>query len=469
MNRARDRPSRRIRRLLALAGWLALTASADERVHFGMFGDLHLARPSETPDSVVLLVSAGDGWTTRMQALADGLAAAGALAVGIDQPAYRARLDALGEACTYPAGHFEEMAHWIERHEGLTGYRVPFVAADGDGAALAYALVAQAPAGTFAGLVTLGWNWSEAFARPFCAGDAGTPSRADGTDGFRVAPVAALPVGWIAHPLATGSHDTGPAATLATIWRPLAALLSAPAPDPGAEAASACAELKLRGNALQADLPANIADLPLTEIAPTANDDGRIVLMLTGDGGWAGLDKGVAAVLAAEGMRVIGFSTLKFFWEKRTPQATVDAVRRVLADYAGRYPRARFAIVGYSFGASLVPYLVNRLPADLQRRIDGATMISPDDEAVFEIRIGDWFGGARHDDAVPVMPEIARGALTITCIHGSEETDSFCAGAREPKLVVRNLPGGHHYDGDYAALGKLIAEALAVNAPDRAR
>lgn len=447
----------------------ATAAASDTRVHFGMFGDLHLARPAATPLDVVVLVSASDGWSARMQALADGLANAGVLAVGVDEPAYRARLDALGEACAYPAGHFEEMAHWIERHEGITDYRVPFVGADGDGAALAYALVAQAPAGTFAGLLTLGWDWTAAFARPFCAGDAGTPSRAADSGGYRVSPVQRFPVDWVAHPFAAGARADGALAALATTGRLFANLAPtrADAP-PGAEAAAAYAELKSREQPAQSGLPDDIADLPLTEIAPGARDDGRIALILTGDGGWAGLDKGVAEVLAADGMRVVGFSTLRFFWEKRTPEATVDAVRRVLAHYAARYPQTLFALVGYSFGASLVPYLVNHLPVELQRRIDAATMISPDDEAVFEIRIGDWFGGAHHDGALPVLPEIERSAMPVTCIHGVEETDSFCAGAKSAKLLVRSLPGGHHYDGDYAALGRLIVDALAAVPPARA-
>lgn len=448
---------------LVCAGTTMPVGAADERVHFGMFGDLHLARPAAAPADVVVVVSDADGWTARMQSLADALARAGALAVGIDLPVYRARLDALGEACAYPAGHFEEMAHWIERHESISDYRVPLVVGDGDGASFAYALVAQAPAGTFAGLLTLGWGWELRFARPFCPGDAGALSAGDGAAGYRIAPLAVLPVDWIPQPFASGARAVGPAAGLGTAWRFASGLLPAfDQPTADAELGAGYAAWSAREHRARTPIAADVADLPLTEVAPTAADNGRIVLMLTGDGGWAGLDKGVAEALASEGSRVIGFSTLKFFWEKRTPEATVDAAHRVLAHYAQQYPQARFAIVGYSFGASLVPYILNHLPAELRQRIDGATMISPDDEAVFEIKIGDWFGGAHHDGTLPVLPEVARSTLAITCIHGSEETDSFCASAKDPKLVVRSLPGGHHYDGDYAALGRLIVEKLVA-------
>jgi type IV secretory pathway VirJ component len=447
---------------LAAAYCASPCLAADERVHFGMFGDLHLARPKAAPTDVVLLLSDTDGWTPRSQLLADTLADSGALAVGIDLPVYRARLDALGEACAYPAGHVEELAHWIERHAGLVDYRTPLVVGDGAGANMGYALVAQAPAGTFGGLITLGWDWDLAFARPFCPGDAGSVSAADAHGGYRVAPLGSLPSPWLAQPFAPGTRSSGPAAGIGLAWQ-LATLLL-PTLDEGtarADLTAAFATWSRRDHGAAAPLSGDIADLPLTEIEPRAADTGRIVLLLTGDGGWAGLDKGVAEVLAGEGSRVVGFSTLRFFWEARTPEQTVDAVRRTLAHYAQRYPQSRFAIVGYSFGASLVPYVINHLPLPLQQRIDGATMISPDDEAVFEIRIGDWFGGAHHDGALPVRPEIARSALPLTCIHGAEETDSFCAGLEDPKLDGRTLAGGHHYDGDYAALGRAIVEGLA--------
>ena len=451
--------------LLILGAALGATpggAATDERVHFGMFGDLHLARPASAPTDVALLFSDAQGWNARSQTLANALALAGALAVGIDLPVYRARLDALGESCAYPAGHVEELAHWIERHVGIGDYRMPLVVGDGTGASFAYAVVAQAPAGTFAGLVTVGWDGDLILARPFCPGDAGAVSAGDARNGYRVTPLAKLPAAWIAHPFAPGTRQAGPAIGLALAWRFVALLLPVLAePTASTDLGAAYAAWRDRDHLTAAALPDDIADLPLTEVEPRArgNGDEHIVLLLTGDGGWAGLDKGVADVLAGEGSRVVGFSTLRYFWERRTPEQTVDALRRALAHYAQRYPQARFEIVGYSFGASLVPYVVNHLPTPLQQRIDGATLISPDRDAVFEIRIGDWFGGAEHDGALPVLPEIAHGALSFTCIHGADETDSFCAGLKDPKLSVRTLPGGHHYDGDYAALGRAIIEA----------
>lgn len=434
--------------------------AADDQPRYGLFGQLHLSRPASAVEDVVLLLSDREGWNARTDGLAAALAGEGALVVGIDLPAYLARLAAIGDRCSYPAGHFEELAHWIERHEGIADYRNPLVVGDGSGASFAYAMVAQAPSGTFAGLVTLGWDWSLLLAESICPGDAGAMTAAAGKSAYRIIPVAELPAPWLPRPFAVGAPLRGAQGLVAVLGKAVDALQPLWGP------ATAATDLERtyagwRASTVdgQASLPDDIADLPLVEIDPAGADSQRIAVILTGDGGWAGLDKGVADALAADGVRVVGFSTLKFFWKKRSPEEAAEALRRTIEHYARLHPQSRFVVLGYSFGASLVPVLVNRLPADLRARIDRGIMISPDADAVFEIRIGDWFGGAHHEGSLPVLPEIARSSVALVCVHGDDEDDSFCKPG-VAKLRVLALPGGHHYNGDYAALGKLVVGNL---------
>jgi len=52
-------------------------------------------------------------------------------------------------------------------------------------------------------------------------------------------------------------------------------------------------------------------------------------------------------------------------------------------------------------------------------------------------------------------------------VHGAEEgADSFCPGlAGKPHVTLVQLPGAHHYDGDYDALGAAIVRSLPAPAP----
>lgn len=447
----------RLLALFLLSSPIMAAHAQSDTTSYGMFGALHLSRPTGLPNDVVLLLSDRDGWTPRQSALGKALAEKGALVVGIDTVVYRKRLDAIGDQCSYPAGHFEELAHWLERREGISEYRYPLVIGDGSGANLAYVMTTQAPSGTFSGLITLGWDQDMRFTKPICAGDAGNPSRSDGKGAFIIAPVDTLPLRWLPRPFAPQARNSGLTQLISNVWRISAFALPLIAQAaPNVDLADAYADWTARESADRTSLPDDLADLPLTTVEPATNTSNRIALILTGDGGWAGLDKGVAEALAGDGMRVAGFSTLKFFWQQRSPAEATDAVARILTHYTQILPETRFTLVGYSFGASLVPVLINRLPAALIAKIDAGVMISPDPEAVFEIKIGDWFGGAHHEGGIPVMPEILSSQVPILCIHGADESDSFCRSTQTLKLHVLSLPGGHHYDGDYKAIGDLI-------------
>jgi type IV secretory pathway VirJ component len=439
---------------LLLVGGNAVAATS--RVHYGLFGDLHVARPADTATRTLMFVSDANGWDAREDAYADALAAAGTFVVGIDLPAYIKELDGIQGDCSYPYAHVEEVSHWIQRHENFANYSAPWLVGLDRGATLAYAIAAQAPAGTFAGLATLGFDFDWRLAHKVCAGDAGEATAADGQRGFRVVPVARLGNAWLPRPYAPGSKIDGIGLDLA----PLHDRVFTP-PSSRRDGPQALTTTLQRWDRREAHrhepLPQDVADLPLTDIAPTATANGRIAIVLTGDGGWAGLDQGVAEALAADGVQVIGFSTLKFFWKQRTPDEAAAAVARVVGHYAAQNPDARFALVGYSFGASLLPVVLNRLPDDARAKIDLQFMISPDDEAVFEIKVGDWFGGAHHDGALPIAPELAQTSVPAFCLHGDDEDDTPCPKLGE-KVTALSLPGGHHYDGDYAAIGKLLLQ-----------
>lgn len=434
---------------------LASPALQTSQLQYGLFGTVMLTHPARAPRRSVLLFSDRGGVDAASRTYAQGLAQAGSFVVTVDLDSYLKQLESLTDPCSFPAGHVEEMAHWMERHANLPTYQPPYVVGLGAGADFAYATSVQAPSGTFEGVATLGYDFDFRLPRAFCAGDAGVATAPDGKT-FRIAPVQKMPLPWLARPLAAGARINGVLGGIAQTFD----LERSASEDDGAALAAALDQL----NAQPTDAGASddsLSDLPLTEIAPQGANDHRIAIMLTGDGGWAGLDKGVAAVLSQHGVRVIGLSSLEFFWHKKDAAQITDAVSRIVAHYASRYPQARFALVGYSFGASLVPVVANRLPDAQRAKVSGGVMISPDDTAVFEIHVGDWFGNTAHSDALPLAPEVAHAKIPLICVYGSGESDEWCpAAARLGPVRLVQLPGGHHYDGDYDKLGAAILESL---------
>ena len=440
----------------------SLSASAaTQPVHFGLFGTIHTAAPAGELKRTVIFVSDSSGWDARAEALSSSLAADGALVFGVDLPAYLQQMESIkGDKCAFPAAHFEEMSDWMQRNQKVEKFIYPILVGDGAGANLAYAVDAQAPKGTFAALITLGWDISFRLPKAGCKGDAGPITVADSAGRFRVAPVAHLPNPWLPQPLAPGARNNGLAAKLPASLKSILAAPRAGAQDPGTSLAADIAWLTAPAQ-VAPSLPQDVADLPLVEVAAQGVSAERIAVILTGDGGWAGLDVAIADQLAKRGIAVVGLNTLKFFWQTRKPEEAADALTRIIGHYGAQHPLADFIVIGYSFGASLAPVVVNRMADAARARVAAQVLISPDPDAVFEIHVGDWFGSTRHEGAIPIAPEIAKTKVPVICVHGNDEDDSYCLTlVGKPNVRQLGLPGGHHYNGDYDKLGAAIAAAL---------
>ena len=81
-------------------------------------------------------------------------------------------------------------------------------------------------------------------------------------------------------------------------------------------------------------------------------------MFLSGDGGWADIDKKIGEVLAQRGIDVIGFDNRAYLRGKtRTPDGTGADVARAAAAYLARWNDQRLVLIGYSRGADLLPFV----------------------------------------------------------------------------------------------------------------
>src|SRR5437899_2266308 len=104
------------------------------------------------------------------------------------------------------------------------------------------------------------------------------------------------------------------------------------------------------------------AKLPLIEVPATKGASDTLVVFVSGDGGWAKIDKSMSKVLAENGMPVVGLNALQYFWTKRTPDSAARDLQWVLEHYLAAWKKDRVLFVGYSRGADVLPFMINRLP-----------------------------------------------------------------------------------------------------------
>jgi type IV secretory pathway VirJ component len=222
------------------------------------------------------------------------------------------------------------------------------------------------------------------------------------------------------------------------------------------------AELAARSDPPRRHIAADVSDLPLVELAPTGPPGAALAVILSGDGGWASLDREVGGALAARGIPVIGLDSLQYFWTRRTPDESATALERILRYATAIWPGREFVLVGYSRGADVLPFMTSRLPADLRARVALVALLGPALTTEFEFHISDWLSADARPDALPTAPEVEKlRGLRVLCVYGRDEGESLCRNL-DPALAMRDeRPGDHHFDGDYDAIGARIARELA--------
>jgi type IV secretory pathway VirJ component len=165
--------------------------------------------------------------------------------------------------------------------------------------------------------------------------------------------------------------------------------------------------------------------LPLIEVPATSGASDTLVVFVSGDGGWAAIDKSISKVLAANGTPVVGLNALQYFWTKRTPESAARDLQSVVQTYLATWKKNRVVFVGYSRGADVLPAMIARLPNDTKSRIRLIALLGPSPKVQFEFHMTEWL----HDSAagLRVAPEIDKlTAQRVLCLWGHDDKDSLC-------------------------------------------
>jgi type IV secretory pathway VirJ component len=424
-----------------------------------------LYRSSPHPKHVVLFLSGDGGWNLGVVDMARTLADMDSLVVGIGVPAYVKKLNASKESCLYPASELELLSKYVQKTLGFPTYVPPVLVGYSSGATLAYAVLAQAPPNTFRGAMGLGFCPDLDLQHPLCKGHGITSVPGPKGKGLIFQPTSTLEQPWIAFQgtidqvcnkddvvryvsqVKNGEvvllPDVGHGFSKTYKWEPQFRQAYRRIVDKSEKAASGSG-------------PA-VNDLPLVEVPAKGGSGGELMaLIVSGDGGWAGLDREVAGALAAQGVPVVGLNALQYFWTARNPEGTAKDLERILRHYLAAWNRQKVLLIGYSFGADVLPFAANHLPPDLLGRVKLLALLGPSRKATFEFHVSDWLGGG--DSGSPVLPEVKRlaGHPPVLCLHGAKEDDSLCPELTPAQGRSVELPGSHHFGGDYEAVAALI-------------
>src|SRR6185295_8910732 len=107
--------------------------------------------------------------------------------------------------------------------------------------------------------------------------------------------------------------------------------------------------------------------------------------------------------------------------------------------------RPRVLLIGYSFGADVMPSVFNRLAPAARARVASISLLGLAKHASYEVSAAEWIPALAPKGPL-VLPEIRRiGGVPILCVDGDGERKSICPGLQQIGVQVRQIGERHHF------------------------
>jgi type IV secretory pathway VirJ component len=206
----------------------------------------------------------------------------------------------------------------------------------------------------------------------------------------------------------------------------------------------------------------SVTDLPLVVVRASGAPSGTLAVMLTGDGGWAALDRTLADSIAAHGTPVVALDSRTYLSRQHDPDSAANDLARILRHYLPYSAASRVLLVGYSRGADVLPFMATRLPPDLLAKVRVVALLGPASNANFRFHLIDLISNRHRKDDLPTVPEIEKlRGRRILCFYGVKEKQSACPSLPPGLATSFEMPDGHHFGKRYGEIGARIVEALS--------
>ncbi len=442
---------------------LVIAGGVQERTdNYGPFGTLHIYQTSSHPQHVVLFISGDGGWNLGVIDMAKSLAGLDSMVVGIDITHYIRQLNKGTEKCNYAAAHLEALSQYLQKKYNFKLYASPILVGYSSGATMVYTSLAQSPPNTFAGGIGLGFCPNLKTSKPFCKGNGTLNSTQDPKLGFIYNAVPHLEAKfYVLQGYADEKCNTPSTREFFKKVKNAELIELAKVRHGFSKEKNRMTQFKeVFHNIINQRKPDHavvltsaLSDLPLVELPAKGSD--TLAVMISGDGGWAGIDKQIADALNKQGVAVVGLSSLQYFWQKKNPEIAGNDLSRILATYSKAWATQKIMLIGYSTGADTLPFMVNRLPAALKSKVRSISLLGMGSNANFEFHVSDWLISSNGD--YKVIPEVEKlKSMNVLCIYGEDESNSACQSLNKNDFQIIQTKGGHHFAGDYKLLANTI-------------
>jgi type IV secretory pathway VirJ component len=133
----------------------------------------------------------------------------------------------------------------------------------------------------------------------------------------------------------------------------------------------------------------------------------------------------------------------------------------MIQTYKVRWHRDKVILIGYSRGADVLPFMINRLPADVRSSVQLVVLLGLEPWIDFHYN-PPWTLAyyTRREPQFAVLPEVEKlRGQNVVCVYGEKEEDTLCRKLDQTQFKIVREPGGHHFAGHYADVGDVILSA----------
>jgi type IV secretory pathway VirJ component len=188
--------------------------------------------------------------------------------------------------------------------------------------------------------------------------------------------------------------------------------------------------------------------------APT--HDKPLIFYISGDGGLNNFSSDLCEALNKKGYDVCALNAKSYFYNKKTPEQTTNDITNYLSQKLKERSSRQIVMIGYSFGADVLPFVLDRLPKNMLDQTRVSFLIGSSGTTDFEIHWSDIFGGntKRSMDVISEINKLENAKIVI--ISASDDGYLDVRKITLKKYTHEVLPGGHHFDGDTGEIVKVM-------------
>ena len=422
-----------------------------------VFGKVYVFNRTTTPQNVVIMISGDGGWKFGVVGFSQTFSDMNSLVIGVDILQYFKNLKLRTEDCYSIATDFVQLATVIEKKYDFPDYQPPVIMGYSSGATLVYGILAQARPGTFIGGISIGFCPDLELPKPLCEINGLTVKEEVTGKRYILQPDDELGNPFI---VLNGKLDkicNYPEAVDFISKTKNAELITLPKVGHGfakwsdfmpqwKEAYSGLIARYEKDKPQKVDI-GEVKDLPvIITNSKFLDTKAPVALLISGDGGWYGFEQQIADNLAKQGIPTVGLDSKKYFWSRKTPEETASDIAMALNFYGKQWGRDKYVLIGYSLGAEIVPFIVNRLPEEVKSKVISSVLLSPATTTDFEIHISNMLGMGNRQNTYNTTDEIIKmQTIPTLLIFGDGEKTQLPELLSGTAITIKKIPGDHHY------------------------